>query len=534
MIRMFVLATLGVCSAQPSGWAVLTLKEYEALRAKPDAAPELAATLARIDYDLRVDGARALGKAVMTIDVAKAGGWVTVPLPAGLAIATASEPLVTLSKEQRAVALRGAGRSTVTLDVAVPVGDDGLTIPASNAAITQVSLTLPSHDVTLMVTGGILLEEPAGRWRAFSSGGGAMQLAWKRRAVDRPVEQPLRTRGEITQVISLGEDSAAITAEISVEVLQGAVRQMRIAVPDAITINEVPGAIVGDWDVVGGELIVNFLEAVERSTKFSIAGEVRAPRDGAVDIPLLRLKGVERETGGAAVEVLGAGEIKSVTPVGLVTAEASAMGTLIASRQSPILAAFRMPTGVAERALRIQLARYTQKAVITANVEQATYHAIAAVDGKTLIEARYAVRSNQRNFLRVTLPAAARLWSTPERPGTHADGALLFPITSGDAEVRFSYLVTAPKWSGQGQAIFTLPMLDLPVSRTSMRLHHPPEHRITPAAGMFRVGAAPEVGASVEFPATGPSITLIAELTPEGTAPSVAVQYEKQKQRGGR
>lgn len=528
MLRVFFLSTLSVCLAQPSGWAVLTLKEYEALRAKPGAPPEFAAALARIDYDLRVDGTTASGKAVLAIDVAKAGEWVTVPLPAGLAIAASTEPLVALSKEQRAVVLRGAGRLTVTLDVALPAIGDRISLPPSSAAITQVTLAPPARDVTLSVSGGIVIDD----WRAFGTGA-AMELAWKRRTQERPVEQPLRARGEITQVITLGEDSAAIVAEISVEVVQGVMRQLRIGVPEGVTMNDAPGAIVGDWDVVGGELIVNFLEAVDRATKFTITGEVRAAREGSIDIPLLRLKGLERETGGAAVEVLGAGEIKTATPEGLVVAEAGSLGALIASRPSPIIAAFRLPAGATNRALRIQLTRYTQQAVITANVEQAAYHAITAVDGKTLVEARYAIRSNQRNFLRVKLPAGARLWSTPMRPGTHTDGSLLFPISNGDAEVRFSYLVSATKWTERGQASLTLPALDLPVSRTSMTLHHPPAHRITPAAGAFRAGAASEVGPSAEFPAAGPSIALIAELTPENASPSIAFQYEAQQLRGG-
>ena len=533
MLRMLFLSTLGVCLAQPSGWAVLTLKEYEALRAKPGAVPEFLAALARIEYDLRVDGASAAGKALLTIDAAKAGEWVTIPLPSGLAISASSEPVVALAKDRRAVVLRGAGRSIVALDVALPVSGDRVVLPPSGAAITQVTLTPPARDVSLTVTGGIVIEESPVRWRAFGAGDGAMQLTWKRRTVERPVELPLRARGEVTQVITLGEDSATVAAEISVDVLQGAMRQIRISVPAAVTINEVPGAIVGDWDVANGELTVNFLEAVERLTKFTITGEVRAPRDGAIDIPLLRLKGLERETGGAAVEVLGAGEIKSATPEGLVVAEANSLGALIASRQSPIVAAFRLPAGAAQRALRIQLARYTQQAVITANVEQAGYHAIAAVDGKTLIEARYTIRSNQRNFLRVKLPAGARLWSTPVRPGTHTDGALLFPISSGEAEVRFSYLLTAAKWTERGQASFALPALDLPVSRTSITLHHPPTHRIAPAAGAFRAGAASDIGPSAEFPSAGPSIALIAELTPENASPSIAFQYETQKLRGG-
>ena len=34
-----------------------------------------------------------------------------------------------------------------------------------------------------------------------------------------------------------------------------------------------------------------------------------------------------------------------------------------------------------------------------------------SVDGKELVQARYAIRNNQRNFVKVTLPAAAAVWS---------------------------------------------------------------------------------------------------------------------------
>ena len=56
-----------------------------------------------------------------------------------------------------------------------------------------------------------------------------------------------------------------------------------------------------------------------------------------------------------------------------------------------------------------------------------------AADGKTLVEAQYAIRNNQRNFLKVTLPLGAAIWSAslagkPVRPGQAPDGSLLLPL----------------------------------------------------------------------------------------------------------
>ena len=65
-------------------------------------------------------------------------------------------------------------------------------------------------------------------------------------------------------------------------------------VPSTVTVNQVPGANVADWNVSNGELIVDFLDPVEATTKFAISAEARLPRDGRITIPLLRVLDSER------------------------------------------------------------------------------------------------------------------------------------------------------------------------------------------------------------------------------------------------
>ena len=158
-----------------------------------------------------------------------------------------------------------------------------------------------------------------------------------------------------------------------------------------------------------GELAVTFLEPVEHSARFVISGEARLPKDGIIDIPLLRLLNTERDTGGVAVEILGAGEIKDQKAQGLEDADATDLGEMVASRQSPALVAFRARSGEAgaTRSLSVNVARYDQQAVLMANIEEARYQVLMSADGKELVQARYAVRNNQRNFVKVTLPAGA-------------------------------------------------------------------------------------------------------------------------------
>jgi hypothetical protein len=337
------------------------------------------------------------------------------------------------------------------------------------------------------------------KWLAYGHGTEPLTFNWRRKTEDHRSTQPLRMRGTLTELVSLGEDSTSISAEAAVEVTQGATQEVRIHLPDKVTINQVSGAAVADWEMKAGDLVVTFLEPVERSARFVLTGETRLSRDGTIEVPLLRLVNVERETGGAAVEVLGAGEIKDLKSQGLEEADASDLGEMVSSRQSPSLAAFRFRMGdPASRALSVNIARYTQQAVLLANVEEARYRVLVSNDGKTLVQARYAVRNNQRNFIKITLPPGAFVWSAalagkPIRPGQATDGSLLLPlerVRGGEEAPEFAvemvYFNRGTKWDEKGNFRLALPALDLPISRTGLLVYHPPLFRVTAEPGTFR------------------------------------------------
>jgi hypothetical protein len=626
-------------SIHASGWVVIPVQEYRVLRAKaypvehdPEP-PPTDATLTRVDYDLRVAGDLAAGRASLTVDVLK-DGWVRVPVPPGLLVREARLDGKQVSLVPGAPGKGGAhlsallshaGRSVLLLDVDVPVtlsaGDESLALPATESGVTRAEVALPRLGVDLRVAGGLLsqkYETPGDtKWLAYARGNEALTFTWRRKTEDHHVELPLRMRGSLTQLTSLAEDSTSIYAEASLDIVQGAAREVKIQLPEKITINQVSGAMVADWEMKNGELAVTFLEPVEHSARFVITGESRLPRDGIIDIPLLRLENAERDEGGIAVEVLGAGEIKGQKTQGLEEADATDLGDMVASRQSPALVAFRARSGEAgaTRSLSVNVARYDQQAVLMANIEEARYQVLMSTDGKELVQARYAVRNNQRNFVKVTLPAGATVWSVtlagkPVRPGQSPDGSLLLPLEKsrgGDDAPAFAveilYITKAVAWSEKGKEKVSLPALDLPISRTGMLLYYPPLFHVSAEPGTFRlqeyqnpmstvlqpvVGSAGviDVGAAspvplkqfdrleqfaqlqsadskekkdatqalldsfraksstgkvtgilpinVSFPAFGPSIYLVSELTGEGQSPAAEFSFARDKKGGVR
>ena len=117
------------------------------------------------------------------------------------------------------------------------------------------------------------------------------------------------------------------------------------------------------------------------------------------------------------------------------------------------------------------------------------------------MQARYAVRNNQRNFLKITLPQGATLWSAslagkPVRPGQSPDGSVLLPLEKSHAgedspefAVEIVYISRGTAWNDKGQFKLALPALDLPISRTGLLVYHPPLFKVTPELGSFRTEA---------------------------------------------
>jgi hypothetical protein len=500
----------------PEGWVVLPVDEYRALRDRtlptlPTPSSAIDATLTRVDYDLRVGPESVAGTASLTIDVLR-NGWVKVPIPAGLMAREARVdglPVSLVEGTPPYVLLPRAGRSIVTLDIAVPLtaaaGADSISLPASSAPMVRAALLVPRTGIDLVVSGGFTASRDEAnaesRWTIVGRPNQPLALSWKRKLDDRRTEQPLRMRARVTELVGLGEETSSVTASIRIDVQQGVARDVLVAVPPGIAVNQVNGPTIADWNAGPDGLRVTLLEPTTTDASFVVTGESRVPRDGSVVIPLIRVPAAERETGGIAVDVVGAGEIASRQSRNLEPGDPSELGDIVAGRESPSMIAFRLRplAGTEERTLSVAVVRYTPQAVLVANVEEARYRALASDDGHILVEARYAVRNNQRSFLKVTLPANATLWSAavanrPVRPGVAERDALLLPLIKGRAGeeaptfvVSLIYLQSAAAWPTNGRVTLALPALDLPVSRTGLALHHSPHVAVRPQPGAFRM-----------------------------------------------
>src|SRR5260370_34314520 len=218
------LAALLLCVATASaqtashapGWVVITIGDYRSLHAKaypPDREPEappVDATLTRVDYDLRIDGDLAAGRASLTVDVLK-DGWVRVPIPAGLLVREAKldGKLVSLvpgaagkGTNQLCALLSRPGRAVLQLDIALPItstaGEESIYLPSTASGVTRGSVRLPRQGVDIKLTGGLLAEKSElgaeSKWLAYARGNEPLTFTWKRKTEHHRSTHALRQR----------------------------------------------------------------------------------------------------------------------------------------------------------------------------------------------------------------------------------------------------------------------------------------------------------------------------------------------------
>jgi len=114
-----------------------------------EARPPVEAALTRVDYTLRATADTVSGEARLAIDVLKQG-WVSVQVPSGLLVRDArldGQRTALVAGTPPRVLISKAGRSTLTLDVVVPLassaGSDSMLLPASGSAVSGVTLIIP-------------------------------------------------------------------------------------------------------------------------------------------------------------------------------------------------------------------------------------------------------------------------------------------------------------------------------------------------------------------------------------------------------
>ncbi len=493
------------------------LLEWSVKRVKPEAVtpPPTDYILAASEYTgtLAAEGATFTRK--VKLDILRKKGWKRIPiLPAGVAISKATLPLgVYLNTTGGVYELltEKSGPMDITLEFSVAVNKAGgvnrVTFPNASRCSSVLDLEIDGTNVDVKVAGAqsvlTTTVDKNTRVAAAIPSGVAVDITWQR-ALPKVAAAPTKLYAETRTLVAVAEGILICRETVDFNVLHTAVKELALTVPEGVSILEVVGRDVYDWRVEKEQLLIVSRGEIIGPYSLRISYEMSAAE--AVEIPILRAVGVEREKGFVGVIALANVEIKAGKVGGATVIDVKQLPSQIAAMTTqPILLGFRY---IGEKfSIPLTIKKHGEVGVLVTIADNAMFTMMQLVDGRRMTKALYTVRNNRNQFLRLRMPAGAEIWSAAVggktvTPAVDEKGNVLIPLirsAAGAAElasfpVELVY-VEAPEKAApaSGKMRVELPELDTPAMHVMVNYYAPKEGRYGKGGGLF---GAPESGFS--------------------------------------
>lgn len=295
---------------------------------------------------------------------------------------------------------------------------------------------------------------------------------------------------ETVTLASVGDGVAKCSSSLHYSILQSEVSNLRVSFPEDVGILEVNGNQLRDWKIkteegrqildvylnygVKGNYILNL--TYERNIG---AGSVMA------QVPDIHVVGTERERGFVGIEARTNIELAFNKLSGASVIDVKELPQQVWSKaRNPLLLAFKYlkyPYSAI-----IDVTKHEEISVLVAAIDSASYVTLFTEEGKVLTKATYQMRNNVKQFVRLSLPKDASLWSCfvsgkPVKPARDKEGRVLIPLEKsqmlGEALTQFPvevvYLTKNSKFKILGGIKLELPKLDIPESELLWSVYLP-------------------------------------------------------------
>ncbi len=385
------------------------------------------------------------------------------------------------------------------------------TIPAP---ISQYEFTMPESGVEIFVDPAIKVEvekydDKTIAW-AVMPNTRRITTRWSKELLKEEIERAEvepKIYADTMTYATVGEGIIQCKTTVQYSILQAEVSNMRLAIPDDISILDVVGQDLRDWMVIKDkdkrylDIYLNF--GKRGKYQFDLTYE-RNIGEGSVvaEVPVIKVVGAERETGyfGIAAKTnveLTVNKSEKVAAIDVHELPANIWRASV----NPILLAFKYishPFYIA-----IDVIKHEELPVLVAAIDSADYVSLRTEEGKILTKATYQVRNNFEQYLRLKLPPKSELWTTfvsgePIKPAKDQTGSVLVPLQKsrlrGESLTQFPveivYLDQKKEMNFFGAIQMDLPQVDLPVNQMTWSIYVPTDYTFFNFGGNVKQGGA--------------------------------------------
>lgn len=481
------------------------LKLYEATKEKEAEAPrDHALASARYSGRVLVEDGRphaATFKAKLHVEVLRKKGWARVPvLPATVALQSATidgkEAAVVIEDGYYTLVTERRGAFDLQLEFAAAVttaqGRSSLAFDLAPSGATALELAVPAdQDLDFTVANARLSSDKVvGGDRvvvATLPATGSLSVSWQVE-IPEAAKQDARVYAEVYTLVGIGDGLMRTTTTVQDTILFAGVNTLRFSLPKDMTLLDVTGSGIRDWNLKDGtlEVVLNYAAEGAYSLQLQmekVVGEKSQDLQAPVVVPL----GVERAKGWVGVEARGnlevsAGEVVGATAVDVRSLPAAILGIT----DQPVLLGYKYLG--AEPAIPLEVAQHDDVDVLVTLLDETRARTMWTRQGRRLTSVQYRVRNNRRQFLRLALPEGAELWSASVggravQPAKASDGRVMVPLLRSQAtggslaafEVEVVYVESteATPDSGRGHFAAALPQADAPSTYVAWTVYSP-------------------------------------------------------------
>jgi prepilin-type processing-associated H-X9-DG protein len=315
-------------------------------------------------------------------------------------------------------------------------------------------------------------------------------------------------RAEIINTFALTETLVNGRALVRYDIANAPAKELRMRLPAAFTNVEITGANIRSREQDGDVWRVELQSPVRGSYILTVTwDEPGAEKNRPLELTGISADGVERETGLLAISAKAPLQVSESSAADLQRVDAGDFPDWAGNPDNAMALAYRYVRPGYKLALDVR--RFDEAEVLQALVDSAQFTSVVADDGQMMTEMSLSVRNNGRQFLEVTLPAGANVWSAfvagqPVRPSLR-DGKLLLPIQQSSADdgvvaVELTYAGTNTFPHGRGNIGFASPQFDVPLKNGRWEVYLPPDYDYRDFSGsMMREVASVVETASSSF-----------------------------------
>jgi hypothetical protein len=450
--------------------------------------------------------------ATLRVEVLQKKGWARIPvLPATVALHTATvngkevamvieEGFYTLITEQK-------GAFNLELDFGASVsttnGQSQIAFELAGSGATTLRLKVPAtEDLDFSVSNAHLQsDQVVGGFRQVDAtlpSTGTLLVSWQREIPevvgDAAAKQLAQVYAEVYTLVGISDGLMRATTTIEHTILFAGKDKLEFQVPKGMTLVDVQGAGLRDWkhkDDGTLEVLLNY--AAEGNYTLTMTSErVVANEAGELIAPIVHPLGVERSKGWVGVESRGnleiqSGDVVQATPVDVRSLPAAILGIT----EQPVLLGYKYLTDKASVPLRVQ--QHDDVDVLVTLLDETRAQTMWTAEGRRLTSVKYQVRNNRKQFLRLSLPEQAELWSASVggravQPASASDGQILIPLVRSQAtggalaafEVEVVYVEngTPVPESGKGTFSASLPTADVPCTYVAWTIYAPDDTKL--------------------------------------------------------